>query len=92
MTKSTAKPAAKPAPAPVAPDRRLEPSLVLALIIAFVLGCLAYAYLPTDTAKAGEPSPSQLPVQRVVVEVHVVQQVAPAPVHHAHRVHHCSCH
>ena len=68
MTKSTAKPATKPAPAPVAPDRRLEPSLVLALIIAFVLGCLAYAYLPTDTAKAGEPSPSQLPVQRVVVE------------------------
>ena len=92
MTKSTAKPAAKPAPAPVAPDRRLEPSLVLALIIAFVLGCLAYAYLPTDTAKAGEPSPSQLPVQRVVVEVHVVQQVAPAPVVHAHRVHHCTCH
>jgi hypothetical protein len=90
MSKPTAKPAAKPAPAPVAPDRRLEPSLVLALIIAFVLGCLAYAYLPTDTAKAGEPTPSQPPVQRVVVEVHVV--TVPAPVVHAHRVHHCSCH
>ena len=88
MTKSTAKPAAKPAPA--APDRRLDPRLALALIVAFVLGCLAYAYLPTDTAKAGEPSPSQLPVQRVVVEVHVV--TVPAPVHHTHRVHHCSCH
>jgi hypothetical protein len=92
MTKSTAKSTAKPAPAPVAPDRRLEPKLVLALIIAFVLGCLAYAYLPTDTAQAGIASPTLPPVQRVVVEVHVVQQVAPAPVHHAHRVHHCTCH
>jgi len=86
------KPASKPAApvAPVATDRRLDPRLVLALIVAFVLGCIAYTYLPTDTAKAGEPSPSQLPVQRVVVEVHVV--TVPAPVVHAHRVHHCSCH
>jgi hypothetical protein len=89
MTKSTAKPAAAPV-APVAPDHRLEPKLALALIIAFVLGCLAYAYLPTDTAQAGAVSPTLPPVQRVVVEVHVVQ--APVAVHHAHRVHHFSCH
>jgi len=86
MTKSTA----KSAPATAATDRRLDPRLVLALIIAFVLGCLAYAYLPTDTAQAGIASPPLPPVQRVVVEVHVV--TVPAPVVHAHRVHHCSCH
>jgi hypothetical protein len=70
-------------------DRRLEPTTALALIVALALCCFAYAYMPVAQA-AGEPTPS-LPVQRVVVEVHVVQ-VAPAPVHHAHHAHHCTCH
>ena len=88
MTKTARKPAAKPA-APVARDRRLEPVHALALIVALALICLAYAFMPTAQA-AGEASPSQLPVQRVVVEVHVVQD---APVYHAprHAAHHCGC-
>jgi hypothetical protein len=69
-------------------DRRLEPTTALALIVALVLCCLAYSHMPV--AQAGEPTPSLPPVQRVVVEVHVV--TVPAPVVHAHRTHHCSCH